>query len=60
MDALYIWDHISKKNAWIKVKPTSVEPHSPNDFGKAPFAMSGPPNWTNTGDIQKKKDSHIS
>ena len=60
MDANYIWNHISKKNTWIKVKPTLVEPHSLNGFGKVPFAKSGPPNWTNTGDIHQKKDSHIS
>ena len=41
------------------MKPTLVEPHSPNSFGKVPFAMSGPPNGTNTGDIYKKKDSLI-
>ena len=60
MDAPHVWDHISKYNAWIEVKPTLVEPHSPNGFGKVPFDTSGPPNLTNTGDIHKKKDSHIS
>ena len=43
-----------------KVKPTLVEPHSPNGFGNVPFDMSGLSNWTNTGDIHKKIDSHIS
>ena len=56
-DVLYIWNHIS--HAWFKVKPTLVVPHSPNGFGKVPFAQR-PSNWTNIGDIYKKKDSHIS
>ena len=42
------------------MKPILVEPHSPNGFGKVSFATSGTPNLTNTGDIHKKKDSHIS
>ena len=37
-----------------------TEPHSPNDFGKVSFATSGPPNFINTGDIHKNKDSHKS
>ena len=54
------WFNINGKNAftfgnaWIEVKPTLVELQSPSSYGKVPFAMSGPPNSTNTGDIHKK------
>ena len=34
-------------------KPTLAEPQSPRGYGKVPFAMSGPPNLTNTGDSHK-------
>ena len=35
------------------MEPTLVEPQSPSGYGKVPFAMSGPPNLTNTGNIHK-------
>ena len=59
LDALYVWAYISKLNAWIKVKPTLVEPQSPSGYGKVPFATYGPPNSTNTGDIHKNNYKNI-
>ena len=41
------------------MKPTLVEPHSPNGFGKVSFDTSGPPNSTNTGDIHKNNYKNI-
>ena len=41
------------------MKPTLVKPHSRNGFGKVPFATSGPPNSTNTGDIHKNNYKNI-
>ena len=41
------------------MKPTLVEPQSPSGYGKVPFAMSGPPNLTNTGDIRKNNYKNI-
>ena len=35
------------------MKPTLVKRQSPSGYGKVPFATSGPPNLTNTGDIHK-------
>ena len=59
LDVLYVWDYISKKNAWIEVKPTLVETQSPSGYGKVPFATSGPPNSTNAGDIHKNNYKNI-
>ena len=53
MEVPSVWDHNSKKNAWIEVKPTLVEGQSPRGFGKVPYTTSEPPNSTNTGDIRK-------
>ena len=41
------------------MKPTLVEPQSPSGYGKVPFATSGPPNLTNTGDIHKNNYKNI-
>ena len=41
------------------MKPILVEPHSPSGFGKVSFATSGSPNFTNTGDIHKKKEYEL-
>ena len=41
------------------MKPTLVEPHSPDGFGKVSFDTSGPPNSTNTGDIHKNNYKNI-
>ena len=41
------------------MKPTLVEPQSPSGYGKVPFATSGPPNLTNTGDIRKNNYKNI-
>ena len=41
------------------MKPTLVELQSPSGYGKVPFAMSGPPNSTNTGDIHKNNYKNI-
>ena len=38
---------------------TLVEPQSPSGYGKVPFATSGPPNSTNTGDNHKKNYKNI-
>ena len=41
------------------MKPTLVEPQSRSGYGKVPFATSGPPNLTNTGDIHKNNYKSI-
>ena len=41
------------------MKPTLVEPQSPSGYGKVPFATSGPPNLTNTGDNHKNNYKNI-
>ena len=41
------------------MKPTLVEPQSPSGYGKVPFATSGPPNSTNTGDNLKNNYKNI-
>ena len=41
------------------MKPTLVEPQSPSGYGKVPFATSGPPYFTNTGDIHKNNYKNI-
>ena len=41
------------------MKPFSVEPQSSRGYGKVPFATSGPPNSTNTGDNHKNYYKNI-
>ena len=41
------------------MKPTLVEPQSPSGYGKVPFATSGPPNLTNTGDNYKNNYKNL-
>ena len=41
------------------MKPTLVEPQSPSGNDKVPFATSGPPNLTNTGDNHKNNYTNI-
>ena len=59
MNVIYVWDYISKQNAWIEVKQTLDEPQSPSSYAKVPFATSGPPNLTNTGNIHKNNYKNI-
>ena len=49
----------SQTKSWIKLKPTYVEAQGPQCFGKVPFATSGPPNSTNTGDMHKNNYKNI-
>ena len=53
MEVPYVWDHNSKWNEWIEVKPTLVEAQSSSGYGKVPYTTSGPSKSTNTGDIRK-------
>ena len=41
------------------MKPTLVELQIPSGYGKVPFATSGPPNSTNTGDNHKNNYKNI-
>ena len=41
------------------MKPTLIEQQSPSGYGKVPFAISGPPSWTNTSDIHKNTYKNI-
>ena len=41
------------------MKPTLVELQSARGDDKVPFAMSGPPNLTNTGNIHKTNNKNI-
>ena len=41
------------------MKPTLIEMQSPSGYGKVPFATSGSPNSTNTGDNHKNNYKNV-